>query len=178
MPKNGKGGDWRRPFGISEWAHDAESSGDRLRRISPEISEIPARPLGSAGISQDVSVLVEIVDDAAAAGVDEVHAVVGVDVAILAHRRTPIGRDLAQLYVGRKRGANPDALPGDVGAHLLLHDIFLDSCPMLRRQIDADALSNGLATDQQGEGRGTGKNDALHYVHLGSAGSPPGRKIL
>ena len=85
MPKNGKGGDWRRAFGASEWAHDAESSGDRLRRISPEISEIPARPLGSARISQDVAVSIEIIDHAAAAGVDEVHAVVGVNVAILAH---------------------------------------------------------------------------------------------
>jgi hypothetical protein len=55
--------------------------------------------------------LVDVVDDAAACRVDEVHAVVRVDVLVLAHRRTPVAWNGAELNIGRQGCADPGPAP-------------------------------------------------------------------
>src|SRR3954451_14708314 len=70
---------------------------------------------------------IDVVDHATAGWIDEVDPVVAVVIAVAADRRTPVGRDFAELDVGRHGGADCVTLLHGSARHLFLDDVFLDA---------------------------------------------------
>src|SRR5882724_8497323 len=122
-----------------------------------------------------MSLLVDIVDDFAGRGVDEVNAVIRVDILVPAHGRTPIRRNGAQLDIIREPAADRNPLRYGSPRHLLLDHVFLNACALLRIDLDFDALSERLAGQYERDGRGAYEDKTLHVSGLPWADCPVGR---
>ena len=115
-------------------------------------AESPARRSYRAGLLGGRS-LVEIVNDAAIGGINEVHAMVSVIIAIPAHRRTPIRRHRSQLDIGGHAATYGHPLSDYRARHLLAHNIFFDVGALFGRKINPGAYRSNLDTHALGKRR-------------------------
>jgi hypothetical protein len=106
--------------------------------------------------------LVDLVHNGSGAGIYKHHAVIGVNVAILAYCGSPIRRHCFKLDASRNLGADNDSFLSRNGPNLLLGNVSLDLSPVLWLDVDGCTSNTGCHGLRGGgsrqEGRG-GDND-------------------
>src|SRR5690348_191794 len=111
--------------------------------------------------AESISPLIDIVDDFTGRRVDEVNAVIRVDILVSADGRTPIRWHSAQLDIIREPAADGHPLFHGNPRHLLLDHVFLDARALLRIDLDFDALRERLAGQCERDGRGAREDKTL-----------------
>jgi hypothetical protein len=91
------------------------------------------------------------VNDFAAGRLNEVHPVIRVHIAILAHVRTPVRRDGAKLDICGKSCPDRNALSHGDRRDAFLHHVFSNAGALFRLEVDASADWTYLDTYSLGE---------------------------
>ena len=91
---------------------------------------------------------IQLVNDLAGRGLYEVDVIVGIDIAISAHVRTPIGRNGTQLNVSGQARPDRNSLARRIRCNAFAGNVFADMGALLR--LKADTGSPGTCLNAHG----------------------------